>query len=254
MSSRTNSGSRTSPGEGRSVTLKFSCHTHSNVAVSFDLFGTLVSVDRTDDPATAIAHELEERGVSVTNDWDDRYRRPTVDAPAGAEIPLPAHVSRALADAGVEWEGNVVRRAVIAAFDPVVETRDGAREALEAAKSYGPVALCSNCSVPELVGRTLIRSDLSRTDFDVIVSSVACGWRKPAPEIFQITATQLEVPVSSLIHVGDDPRTDGGITAIGGTAILLSETPLEAVPSRLEAIHASPASDHTEEPSEGDHR
>lgn len=203
------------------------------MAVSFDLFGTLVDVDQPAAPAEAVADELAARDVDVPGDWADAYESPHVDPPEHAEVPLPAHVSRALASRGVEFENNVVRRAVVAAFDPAVETRDGALEAVAAARDRGPVAICSNCSVPELVARTLIRADLERDGFDATVTSVACGWRKPAPEIFELTANELETSLSELIHVGDDPRTDGGIEAVGGTAILLEDVPLPEVPEEL---------------------
>jgi len=205
------------------------------VGVSFDLFGTLVTADRPDDPAAAVATELEKRDVAVPDDWADAYAEPHVDAPEGAEVPLPAHVSRALASRGVDYEHNAARRAVVAAFDPTVETRPGALEAVDAARERGPVALCSNCSVPELVGRTLVRSEFERDDFDAIVTSVGCGWRKPAPEIFEQTADRLGVAPDELIHVGDDPDADGGVEAVGGTALLLEELSLADVPARLAA-------------------
>ncbi|USZ71721.1 HAD family hydrolase [Natronosalvus halobius] len=210
------------------------------MAVSFDLFGTLVAVDRPADPATAVASELEKRGVAVPGDWAERYVRPTIDAPEGAEVPLPAHVGRALSSAGVEWRetgaGNVVRRAVVAAFDPDVETRVGARRAVEAAHERGPVAVCSNCAVPELVGRTLARSTLERDDFDAVVTSVGCGWRKPSSHIFETTVRRLGVDITDLVHVGDDPQADGGVVEAGGTLVSLEETPLESVPDRLESL------------------
>ncbi len=205
------------------------------MGVSFDLFGTLVTADRPDDPAAAVATELEKRDVAVPDDWADAYAEPHVDAPEGAEVPLPAHVSRALASRGVDYEHNAARRAVVAAFDPTVETRPGALEAVDAARERGPVALCSNCSVPELVGRTLVRSEFERDDFDAIVTSVGCGWRKPAPEIFEQTADRLGVAPDELIHVGDDPDADGGVEAVGGTALLLEELSLADVPARLAA-------------------
>ena len=197
-----------------------------------------MTADRPADPAEAVATELENRDVTVPDDWDDAYAEAHVDAPDGAEVPLPAHVSRALASRGVDYEHNAARRAVVAAFDPTVETRPGAREALAAARDHGPVAICSNCSVPELVGRTLVRSDFERDDFDAIVTSVGCGWRKPAPEIFELTAEELGIVPEELIHVGDDPQADGGVEAVGGTALLLEDWSLADVPSRLAALAA----------------
>lgn len=206
------------------------------MGVSFDLFGTLVTADRPADPAAAVATELENRGVAVPADWADAYAQRHVDAPEGAEVPLPAHVSHALASRDVDYDRNAARRAVVAAFDPAVETRPGALEAVQAARERGPIAICSNCSVPELVGRTLVRSVLERDDFDAIVTSVGCGWRKPAPEIFELTADELGVATDDLIHVGDDPSTDGGIEAVGGTALLLEDRSLADVPARLAAL------------------
>lgn len=204
------------------------------MAVSFDLFGTLVSVDCSDEPAAVIARELRERGVSVPPDFPDAYREKHIDAPEGAEVPLPAHVAAALSSRGVEAPNNAARRAVVAAFDPEVRRRDGALEAIEAAAERGPVGLCSNCSVPELVGRTLIRADL-RGSFDAVVTSVGCGWRKPDPRAFETLAGTLGVETDSIVHVGDDPATDGGIQAAGGRFIDINETSLSNLTATLES-------------------
>lgn len=202
------------------------------MAVSFDLFGTLVRAAKPADPARAIATELESRGVDVPEGWEEDYGTPRIDAPAGAEVPLPAHVARALASRGVEVPENAARRAVIAAFDPDVETRTGAHEAIEAAREHGSVGVLSNCSVPELVSRTLIRATFPR-EFDGVVTSVGCGWRKPHPKAFEAIASELDVGVEELTHVGDSPDADGGIEACGGRSILLDDVSLPEVPDRL---------------------
>lgn len=185
-------------------------------AVSFALFGTLVDADLPADPATAVGDELRDRGVDVPDDWADAYGETHVDAPTGAEIPLPAHVSRALASRGVDAPGNAARRAVVAAFDPAVRTREGAVEAVARAREGGPVGLLANCAVPELVGRVLVRSALARDDFDAVVTSVACGWRKPDRRAFERVADALGVDVVGLTHVGSDGSVDGAVADIGG--------------------------------------
>lgn len=197
----------------------------SNVAVTFDLFGTLVDVETPPDPAEAVARELESRDVAVPDDWHAAYREDHVGAPEGAETPLPAHVARALASRDVEAPGNVPRHAVVAAFDPDVTRRDGALEAVRAAAEHGPVGILSNCSVPELVPRTLIRAGL-RGEFDAVTTSIGCGWRKPHAEAFGEAAAALDRDAADLTHVGDDPRTDGGIEDCGGRFVDVTETPL----------------------------
>jgi len=205
----------------------------SGVAVTFDLFGTLVSVDRTTDPTRAIASELRARDVSVPDDWERAFGEAHVDAPEGAEVPLPAHVAAALRSRGVDVRENAARRAVVAAFDPDVGTRDGAQAAVGAAAEIGPVGLLSDCSVPELVARTLVRSELDRDAFDAVVTSVGCGWRKPHPEAFSSVAEALGCEVADLVHVGDSERADGGIEACGGRFLSIEDHPLPELPDLL---------------------
>ncbi|WP_423997047.1 HAD family hydrolase [Halorubrum trapanicum] len=204
------------------------------MAVTFDLFGTLVDVEYPSDPAEAVARELESRDVSVPDDWHVAYGEQHVEAPAGAEVPLPAHVARALDSRGVDADQNVARHAVIAAFDPDVTRRDGALDAVRGAAERGSVGLLSNCAVPELVPRTLIRAGL-RGEFDAVTTSVGCGWRKPHPSAFEAAAEALDTTTTGLVHVGDDPETDGGIVAAGGRFVDVTETPLSEVVGELEA-------------------
>lgn len=205
------------------------------VAVTFDLFGTLVDADRPDRPGEAVAAALSARGIPVPDDWTTAFREAHIDAPDGAEVPLPAHVAAALRSRGVDASGNAARRAVVAAFDPDVRTLPGAVDAVAAAADGGAVGLLSNCSVPELVARALIRSDLDRAAFDAVVTSVGCGWRKPHPEAFEAVAEGVGVGVDAITHVGDTPAADGGITALGGTFVDVDESGLEAIAGRIRA-------------------
>lgn len=190
------------------------------MAVSFDLFGTLVTVDRSPDPAAAVSRALAERGVAVPDGFDRAYRTPHLDVDPGAERPLAEHVRAALASRGVDAPADRVEAAVLAAFtDVTVETRDGASEALRAAGARGPVGVCSNCGVRGLVEWTLAESALDPATLDAVVASVDCGWRKPDRRAFVAVADALGVAVSELVHVGDDPATDGGVTDAGGVFV-----------------------------------
>ncbi|MFB6270992.1 MAG: HAD family hydrolase [Halobacterium sp.] len=202
---------------------------------SFDLFGTLVDASRPSDPAEAVAAALDARGVTVPDDWTAAYREPHADVPAGAERALSSHVRDALASRGVGAPTEVVREATLAAFDQPVRRRDGALAAIEAAREAGRVAVLSNCSVPGLVERALDRAALAG-EFDAVETSVDCGWRKPDERAFEAVADALDAELNELVHVGDDPRTDGGVEAVGGRAVLVADTPLVDVPDVLGAV------------------
>nr|WP_208288840.1 HAD family hydrolase [Halobacterium sp. R2-5] len=193
----------------------------------------MVAAERPGEPAAAVAEALAARDVRVPDDWMAAYRDPHGSVPDGAERPLPDHVATALESRGVDADPELIQHAILAAFDRPVAVRDGAREALDAAREHGRVAVLSNCSVPGLAERALDRADLS---VETVVTSVGCGWRKPDPRAFEAVADALGAAPESLVHVGDDPTADGGIEAVGGRAILLDETPLAEIPAKLEGI------------------
>lgn len=205
------------------------------MAVSFDAFGTLLAVEPVPDPATTVRAELTTRGVNVPEDWREAYREPHLERPAGREIPLPRHVSAALKSRGISASKSVVEAAVVDAFDPTVESRDGAATAIRAAADHGPVGILSNCSVPGLVDTALESASL-REAFDVIITSAACGWRKPSNQAFEIAAEALDTTPNQLVHVGDDPDTDGGATSVGATAIVDPNPILGDLPSTFAEV------------------
>ena len=207
-------------------------------AVSVDLFGTLVEAERPSDPAAAVAAELRDRGVAVPDDWADAYAEPHLNYDPGVERPLHHHVAAALASrTGVDTRDVVDESvaAVRAAFDRPVRTREGAVDAVAALGADRPVGVLSNCSVPGLVERTLARSGLDPATFDAVTVSVACGRRKPDRRAFEAVADDLGVPVDRLLHVGDDPATDGAVADHGGSFVSVDEVSLADLPDHVEA-------------------
>lgn len=203
------------------------------MAISFDCFGTLVDVDRPTAPWAAAADELGARGVTVPEDWEAAYRSSHVTVERGRELSLVEHTVAALDSRGVDADSETVRAALLAAFDGPVDVRDGAPAALAAAAEYGPVGILSNCSLPGLVERTLARADLEFA-FDAVVTSAGCGWRKPHDRAFAAAADTLGVSLDSLVHVGDDPRADGGARTTDATVVLIEEVSLAEFPAWLE--------------------
>lgn len=210
---------------------KYDCGNDTPVAVSFDCFGTLVDADRPVEPWVTVADELTAREIAVPDEWEAIYRTAHREYDRGAEAPLDEHVRLALESRGIAIDEVTAREATLAAFDAPVTVRDGVPAALAAAREHGPVVVCSNCSVPGLVERTLDRADLT---IEHVVTSVDCGWRKPRPEIFEATAETLGVPLDRLVHVGDDARTDGGAERAGATTVLLDDVSLPALPTWLD--------------------
>lgn len=219
------------------VQFKWTWSNYTRVAVSFDLFGTLVTADRPAEPWTAVADALRDRDVAVPADWQAAYRSSHWETEPLAAAPLDEHVRLALESRGVTIDATTAREATLAAFDGPVELRDGARVALAAARRRGPVAVCSNCGVPGLVERTVEAVEIEP---DAVLASVDVGWRKPHERIFEATASALDVPLGDLVHVGDDPRTDGGADRAGATALLLSDRSLTDLPDWLATLEADP--------------
>ena len=203
------------------------------MAISFDLFGTLVDAERPETPWDAIADQLRERGVTVPDDWEDAYRSTHVSVERGRELSLVDHTGAALASRDISVDNDTVRTALLAAFDGPVEVQEGATEALAAATRHGLVGVLSNCSLPGLVERTIDRTDLPFS-FDAVVTSVGCGWRKPHDEAFDAIAEALDAPLESLVHVGDDPRTDGGARTTPAAVLLTEDVPLTEFPAWVE--------------------
>jgi FMN phosphatase YigB (HAD superfamily) len=201
-------------------------------AISVDLFGTLLSVERPSDPAAVVARELDSRGITVPEDWETAYSEVHLDVKDGSEVALPDHVTAALAsrdESTVRQEIQpTVEAAVSAAFRTDAEPRPGAEHAIEQLASRRPLGVLSNCAVPGLATHALDSAGIDTAAFEAVVTSVGCGWRKPDRRAFAAVAAELEIEIEELLHIGDDPHADGGITAAGGSAQIVGNGTLEA--------------------------
>lgn len=82
--------------------------------------------------------------------------------------------------------------------------------------------------VPYGMPDTLVREDVRTaglTDLiDALLTSSGVGMRKPAAQTLSALASALEVPPSSLVHVGNERKDVDAALAIGSSAVLLSRT------------------------------
>jgi FMN phosphatase YigB (HAD superfamily) len=111
-------------------------------------------------------------------------------------------------------EFGVFRTGVFRA-EPISETM--VQLAQDLRRNYR-LALCSNAllDLQEILDE---RPDI-RDLFEVVVISALVGIRKPAPEILELTAGRLGVPVEACLLVDDKPRNTAAAEAIGMQAIV----------------------------------
>jgi len=182
-----------------------------------DLFGTLVSAASPQSPGEAVAYALRARGHDVPPAFLSAYRSHQFDVHPALEVPLQHHARAALESVGTEASIQSVHAALLEAFDVSVSLTALADPILEiVGQASTESAVLSNCSLTGLVPQTLDRAGLDPDVFDVVVSSVDIGVRKPDPRSFRAVAALLDADVTDVIHIGDSPRTDGGVVTAGG--------------------------------------
>ncbi len=198
-------------------TFKFSFIDETVVVLSVDLFGTLVSAASRRSPGEAVAYALRARGHEVPPSFLSAYRSHQFDVHPTVEVPLQQHTRAALRSVGIDASLQSVHAALLDAFDTPVSPTPVANPLLEIlAGTDTPSAVLSNCSLTGLASQTIARAGVDPAGFDAIVSSVDIGVRKPDARCFRAVAAQLGADVADVIHVGDSPRTDGGVANVGG--------------------------------------
>ena len=119
-------------------------------------------------------------------------------------------------------------RAFMAPIFALAEVYDDALPALAALRRRGVrTAVVSNTpwgSPPRLWREELARLGLAER-VDAAFFCGDCGWRKPAPQIFEYVFGRLGVTAGRCLFVGDDPRWDlAGPQAVGMRAVLVDRS------------------------------
>ncbi|HOJ68584.1 MAG TPA: HAD family hydrolase [Candidatus Hydrogenedentes bacterium] len=97
-------------------------------------------------------------------------------------------------------------------------------EALAALRGRYPLAIVSDAIfTPGRNLRILLRDAGMLEHFDYFVFSDEAGRSKPHRDVFDRVAAHFNVPVTSIVHVGDRPHNDlGGPHAVGARGVLLT--------------------------------
>jgi len=117
---------------------------------------------------------------------------------------------------------------------------DDAQRALAAVKASGhKVGLISNWD--ERLHPLLAELQLA-SSFEAVTISCEVGYTKPRPEIFQHCATQLGLPLESILHIGDSTSEDvGGAKAAGMQGLLLDRKASQAGDGAVPSLDAAVA-------------
>ncbi|MBI3118941.1 MAG: HAD family hydrolase [Candidatus Hydrogenedentes bacterium] len=100
----------------------------------------------------------------------------------------------------------------------------GATEALRALHQRYPLAIISDAVFsPGRALRELLQGAGMLEYFDFFAFSDEIGVSKPHPNAFEAVAQHFNIPVQSIVHVGDRPHNDlGGPHAVGARGVLLT--------------------------------
>lgn len=189
-------------------------------AVAFDLFNTLITVDMPSRYSSIdrMLDSLRAQGVAVHADdfmpvYRDVVREFVSEAErSGVETHNGLWISTALQQVGIDVppQDPRVSEAVEAYFSAFVDNArplPGTADMLAALKPRYRLALLSNLTHGPAARQILDHLKLS-SHFEVLLVSGDLGYRKPHPQVFRRLIDALEVPASSILFVGDDPRTD----------------------------------------------
>lgn len=191
------------------------------IAVTLDLFNTLVFIDENFDNKKATykaAERLKEFGVSITNPLEVSmlYRERVREFMAKRKTSLVEFTNdqvlqEVLTRLGVTCDPIFVKQTIKTYFEESLDNIhlfDGTMNVLRTLKDNGiKLGLISNHSWPEN-GWDVIKKTNIIHFFDTIIFSGDIGVVKPSPKIFKEASNRLSVPSNDIVHVGDDFSAD----------------------------------------------
>ena len=185
--------------------------------VLFDLGSTLIYFDAEWEPtmqaaARVLQQKLVQMGFALDESFAEAYRATSKENYRWRdeeliETPAPVVLRKTLAAFGYPVVSDEQVREALAALYAVSQAHwlveDDAVSTLAALRQRGyQIGLISNAGYDEDVQILIDKSGL-RPYLDYVVSSAACGFRKPHPRIFELALKSLDVPASAAVMVGD---------------------------------------------------
>ena len=221
----------------------------------FDFFGTLVEYDasrtaqgyqRTHAELTAIGVDLEYADFLMR--WDDTAARfdaaSEVDDHEFSMIELgTAFLRAALGRTPSTGEVDGVVASYLDEWNQGVHPIEGVPALLRSLVEHHRLAVVTNTHSPTLVPQHLSAMGVADC-FEVVITSVEVGWRKPHRAIYDATLAALRVDPAACTFVGDTRGPDYiGPRSMGMQAYLIDPGARQSVPAdhRIESVLDLPA-------------
>ncbi len=189
-------------------------------AIGFDLFNTLITVERhgLDEALIRLTRSLRTGGVPVAPDaFKAAHRKAALRfieeaRKDGKETHNRFWISAALRDMGYDIPPDDPRIAAaidayFSAFLDLCRPIPGTAEMLTALGDRYRIGLLSNFTHGPAARRIIERVGLG-SYFPVMVISGEFGFRKPHPAVFRELVRRMGVPAEEMLYVGDDPDSD----------------------------------------------
>lgn len=215
----------------------------------FDFFGTLVDYDpgRRDQGFERTHQLLRSFGAAVTYDdfvggfdacFTDFERATAMDHREFSMIEVTDHYLTSLLGRPMSRDAvDDVVETYLVEWSRGVRPIDGAADMLAALGRHHRLGVLSNTHHPSLVPGHLAAAGIADA-FDVVVTSVDHGWRKPHPSVYVAALEAMSAHASETVFIGDTFDADYvGPRAAGMAALLIDPAERHDVDERHRLRH-----------------